>query len=292
MTIMEYIIVKFEIKGDKDLFETSCDLLCAMAGEVGFESFEETEEGVNGYIQKELYNPDDLNTIIDEWPIESTHITYNVGVIENVDWNETWENEGFSPIIINNKCVIYDVRHPSQTPDSYPIKVGIEAKMAFGTGTHETTQMIVGQLLGLDLGGKNVLDCGCGTGILGIVAGKLGAKRVCAYDIDEWSVKNTIHNAELNDVDKIIEVLHGDSRVLTQFTGSFDIVLANINRNILIADMGAFVDKLSTDGYLILSGFYHEDVAMLTQEAKQYGLELTRQECNNNWSCLVFKRTK
>jgi ribosomal protein L11 methyltransferase len=115
---MEYIIVKFEIKGDKDLFETSCDLLCAMAGEVGFESFEETEEGVNGYIQKELYNPDDLNSIIDEWPIESTQITYNVGVIENVDWNETWENEGFSPIIINNKCVIYDVRHPSQLPDS------------------------------------------------------------------------------------------------------------------------------------------------------------------------------
>ena len=92
--------------------------------------------------------------------------------------------------------------------------------MAFGTGTHETTQMIVGQLLGLDLGGKNVLDCGCGTGILGIVAGKLGATRVCAYDIDEWSVRNTIHNAELNDVNKIIEVLHGDSRVLTQFTGS------------------------------------------------------------------------
>ena len=116
--------------------------------------------------------------------------------------------------------------------------------------------------------------------------------RVCAYDIDEWSVRNTIHNAELNDVDKIIQVLHGDSRVLTRFTGSFDIVLANINRNILIADMGAFVDKLSTDGYLILSGFYHEDVAMLTKEARQYGLELTRQECNNNWSCLVFKRAK
>lgn len=289
---MEYLIVKFEIKGDKDLFEASCDLLCAMAGEIGFESFEETEEGVNGYIQKELYNPEDLNAIIDEWPIESTHIIYNVGVIENVDWNETWENEGFAPIIINNKCVIYDVRHPSQIPDSYPIKVGIEAKMAFGTGTHETTQMIVGQLLEMDLEGKSVLDCGCGTGILGIVAGKLGANRVCAYDIDEWSVQNTIHNAELNDVNSILQVLHGDSGVLPQFTGSFEIVLANINRNILIADMGAFVDKLSPDGCLILSGFYQEDVAMLTQKARQYGLELTRQECNNNWSCLMFKRTK
>lgn len=289
---MEYLIVKFEIKGDKDLFEASCDLLCAMAGEIGFESFEETEEGVNGYIQKEMYNPEDLNVIIDEWPIESTHIIYNVGVIENVDWNETWENEGFAPIIINNKCVIYDVRHPSPIPDSYPIKVGIEAKMAFGTGTHETTQMIVGQLLEMDLEGKSVLDCGCGTGILGIVAGKLGANRVCAYDIDEWSVQNTIHNAELNDVNSILQVLHGDSGVLPQFTGSFEIVLANINRNILIADMGAFVDKLSPDGCLILSGFYQEDVAMLTQKAKQYGLELTRQECNNNWSCLMFKRTK
>lgn len=289
---MEYLIVKFEIKGDKDLFETSCDLLCAMAGEIGFESFEETEEGVNGYIQKELYNPDDLNAIIDEWPIESTHITYNIGVIENVDWNETWENEGFTPIIINNRCVIYDVRHPSQIPDSYPLKVGIEAKMAFGTGTHETTQMIVGQLLELDLEGKDVLDCGCGTGILGIVAGKLGANRICAYDIDEWSVRNTMHNAELNGVDSKFQVLLGDSRILPQFDGSFDIVLANINRNILIADMRAFEDKLSPEGYLILSGFYQEDVAMLTQEAKQYGLELARQECNNNWSCLMFRRAK
>ena len=170
-----------------------------------------------------------------------------------------------------------------------PLRIGIEAQMAFGTGTHETTRLMVAQLLDAQLSGKRVLDCGCGTGILGIAASKLGAEEVVAYDIDEWSVENTRHNAALNGVENL-QVLHGDSRVLSHVSGVFDVVVANINRNILLADLPHFADVLSSTGTLLLSGFYQEDAPLLVAEAERNGLQLLHKAGENGWACLVFGR--
>ena len=160
--------------------------------------------------------------------------------------------------------------------------------MAFGTGNHETTRMIVATLLSMNLSLKRVLDCGCGTGILGIVAAKLGAKEVVGYDIDEWSVENTKHNALLNGVSPI-EVYHGNASVINHISGLFDIVLANINRNILLDDMKSFRSVMADGSYLILSGFYEEDIPVLLEKAEQLGLKESARRTDNNWACLVLK---
>ena len=169
-----------------------------------------------------------------------------------------------------------------------------DAKLAFGTGTHETTQMIVSTLLSMaesnggTLSDKCVLDCGCGTGILGIAASKLGAKEVVGYDIDEWSVRNTMHNAEINGV-KNIKALLGDASVIKTIDGTFDIVLANINRNILLNDMEAMRSKMASGTTFIISGFYEEDIPLLVDKASALGLSLKEQKGKGQWRCLVFQ---
>ena len=169
-----------------------------------------------------------------------------------------------------------------------PLLVRIDPKQAFGSGTHETTQMIVSQLLEMNLNGTKVLDCGCGTGILSIIAAKCGAETVCGYDIDEWSVRNTIENAEANNVS--LEVKEGDKQVIEKFSEKkFDVVIANINRNILLADMPSFVEAMKPQGYLILSGFYEEDVALLEEKAISLGLRKSQQRSNHRWVCLTFQ---
>ena len=197
-------------------------------------------------------------------------------------------------IIINNNCLICSVKEKdpyalvADTEGSEPLIIRIDPKQAFGSGTHETTQMIVSQLLDMDLKGKNVLDCGCGTGILSIVVAKCGAKKVCGYDIDEWSVRNSTENAITNDV--VIEVKEGDKQVIEELSETkFDIVIANINRNILLADMPSFVEAMKPQGYLILSGFYEEDVALLEEKAISLGLRKSQQRSNHRWVCLTFQ---
>ena len=162
--------------------------------------------------------------------------------------------------------------------------------MAFGTGTHETTRMMVSALLALPLEGMRVLDCGTGTGILSIAALKLGCHEAVGYDIDEWSVDNARHNAVINGVDNRFESLLGDASILNKVEGCFDVVVANINRNILLADMPAFAAKLSPTGTLLLSGFYTADVPLLTEKAESLGLKLSAQKCDNDWCCLVLRR--
>ena len=166
--------------------------------------------------------------------------------------------------------------------------VAIDAQQAFGTGNHETTRMIVAHLLSTDLNGKRVLDCGCGTGILGIVAAMRGATEVVGYDIDDWSVKNSQHNAKLNGVE--MEVLEGDKSVLSHINGMFDIILANINRNILLNDMNAFSEVMTTGAQLILSGFYKEDSQLLFECAERLNLHETCRMTENNWCALVLTR--
>ena len=282
------------------------DLLADIAGEAGFESFEVTPSGLKGYVQQQLFDRTTLDMGIADFPIDNVDITYDVHEAEDRDWNEQWEQEGFEPIIVNSEqeivnsdnqpcVVIHDGRHfpdPSLfTLHSSPFTIEIDARQAFGTGTHETTRMICSALLELKdsrLAGARVLDCGTGTGILSICALKLGAAEAIGYDIDEWSVDNARHNAVINQVDDRFQSLLGDASILNNVEGTFDIVLANINRNILLSDLPAFREKMSAGAILILSGFYTSDSPMLISKAETLGLTLQKQKEDHDWACLVF----
>ena len=281
---MKYFEVEFTIL---PYSADASDVLAAMAGEAGFETFEETETGLKGYIQQSQYEAASLQTVIEEFPFENTTISYEVKEAEDRDWNEQWEQEGFEPIIIADNLMIHDGRHlPDITPD---ITIEIDAKLAFGIGTHETTRMICSTLLELHPKGR-VLDCGTGTGILSICALKLGAKEAIGYDIDEWSADNARHNAVINQVDDQFTSLLGDASILNKVEGTFDLVMANINRNILLNDMPQFVSKMNAQAILILSGFYTDDCQLLIEKAQTFGLTLQQQKEDQQWACLVFKR--
>ena len=279
----------FEVKFTLSPYSTDAsDVLSAMAGEAGFESFEETADGLLGYVQQSLFSEDTLQEVLSDFPFEGIAITYDIREAEDRDWNEQWENEGFEPIILPG-LIIHDGRH---LPDNLSILnskflIEIDAKLAFGTGTHETTRMICAELMQLPSVAR-VLDCGTGTGILSICALKLGATEAVGYDIDEWSVDNARHNAVINRVDDRFTSLLGDATILNKVEGTFDLVLANINRNILLADMPAMREKMSPGATLILSGFYTADSPLLIEKAATLGLTLTKQKEDHDWACLVF----
>lgn len=282
---MKYYETEFIIKGDESLMQDSRDILAAMAGEVGYESFEDTDSGLKGYIQQDALDEDELAMMIKDFPFDGMTVTYSTREAEYRDWNEQWENEGFEPIFITDNCVVHDGRH---LPDG-PVEtmVEIDAKLAFGTGTHETTKMVARHLIETNPKGKRVLDCGCGTGILGIIALKLGAESVVGYDIDEWSADNARHNAVINGVGDYYDALLGDAGILDASL-SFDIILANINRNILIADMPIWQPLLNKGGRLIVSGFYSSDVDALIAKASTLGLALESRHNDGEWECLCF----
>lgn len=284
---MKYKIADFKIACTPELTQIAKDLLPDLMGEVGFESFEDTPDGLKGYIPADLMDTNSLKQVLDTFPLEDVNITYTLSDTEDKNWNEAWENTGFAPINIDNQVLVYDARTGRKPAGDSLINIGIEAKQAFGTGTHETTRMMIGAMLQLSLRGKRVLDCGCGTGILGIAALKLGAEAVVGFDIDEWSVENTQHNAAINEVDNI-EVFHGDAHVLSHVSGVFDVVLANINRNILLNDMPAYLEIMNAGSVLIISGFYEEDVKLLDEKANSLGLVKTSQKTDNHWCCLTF----
>ncbi len=265
-------------------------LMTSFAADAGCEAFEDTKTGVMAYVQQTLFDHQALDESINSFPISDTTITYKVREAEDKDWNEQWEQEGFEPIVVADRLVIHDGRHLPSAISLQPsaISIEIDAHLAFGTGTHETTRMICATLLSMNLKGRRVLDCGCGTGILGICALKLGADSCVGYDIDEWSADNTRHNAVINHVDDRLQSLCGDSSLLTAFTAEFDLVLANINRNILLADMPRFVSVMAPHSTLILSGFYETDCALLESKAQQLGLRLTATKTDSNWACMVL----
>ena len=289
---MKYLVSHFTIQcADGEFMQPAREITAAIAGECGYETFLDTDNGVDGYVQVDFYDKAMVEDSLADFPMEGVSVTFTTDEVEDQDWNETWEQEeGFAPINIDDRLVIYDVLHPEgHENENGDIKIGIQARNAFGTGTHETTQMIVGTLLDMDLKDKRVLDCGCGTGILAITALKCGAVDAVAYDIDEWSADNTRHNAEINGVADKIEVFQGNANVLSHISGVFDVVLANINRNILIADMPAFKEVMAHGGTLILSGFYEDDVPLLVEEAENLGLKLEEKRENGEWRMLVFR---
>lgn len=287
---MKYLVANFKIKVQEDLMQVCRDLLADSAAEAGFESFEDKEDGLEGYVQKELFDKDVLDANIENFPIEDANIEYEVKDAEDKDWNQEWEEQGFEPICVDDQVLIYDAKHPELHPttSSDHIEIGIEAKLAFGTGNHETTRMIVATLLNMNLYKKRFLDCGCGTGILGLVASKLGASEVIGYDIDEWSVNNARHNAQLNGVNNM-EVYFGNASVINHISGVFDVIVANINRNILLEDMKVFRSVMTEGGYLILSGFYEEDVEVLSNNAAELGLQVVGKRTDSNWTCLTLQ---
>jgi len=228
-----------------------------------------------------------MKTAIEHFIIPGVHITYTVRNADDKDWNQEWEAQGFEPIDIEGRLLICDAKKPVPATTGKTEHVFIDAKLAFGTGTHETTRLIASTLLHQNLKDKRVIDCGCGTGILGIVAAKHGAKRVIGYDIDEWSVKNSRHNAALNGVENM-EVYHGDANVLNHISGVFDIVMANINRNILLNDLETFKNVMAKGGLLILSGFYLADIPLLLKHARQLGLEEFGRKQEGDWACLIL----
>ena len=286
---MEYLETVFNIDGDKELVNTAADLLTDMAADCGFEAFTGEGSDLVGFVQTEQFDKALLDNIIADFPFDGITITYDIKQAPNEDWNKQWEDEGFEPIEIGEKCVVYDAKHTNrENLSDSRLPIFIDARQAFGTGTHETTRMIVDLLTKTDMKGKNVLDCGCGTGILGIAAAKLGAEKVVAYDIDEWSVDNTRHNAEINEVADRFEVLHGNATVLNHVSGVFDIVMANINRKILISDIKSFCTAMRHGTALIISGFYAEDMPMLIDEAQKHDLSEIYHVTDNNWACMEF----
>lgn len=286
---MKYLVAEFKIECQDGMIQIARDLLTDALGEAGFETFEDTEDGIKGYVQESLFDENAMNDVISNFMLPDVSISANIQEAEYKNWNEEWEEAGFERININDSITIYDARHDDGNGIASGISIGIETKQAFGTGTHETTRMIVSTLLNIDLKGKRVLDCGCGTGILGIAASKLGASEVVGYDIDEWSSENAIHNAELNGVGNM-KVMLGDASVLKSVEGKFDVVLANINRNILLADMPAFVSVMADESLLILSGFYASDVELLIEKASSLGLSKIDSKSDSEWTCLVLKK--
>lgn len=288
---MKYYVARFNIECEPEQLQIARELLSASACEVGFEAFEDTETGIDGYVQRQLFDKNALDNALQEMPLEGVRVTYDVAEVEDQDWNAGWEEEGFEPIGVSDDFIVYDAKHTDMSAfagNDGVRRVFIEARNAFGTGTHQTTRMILRRLLSMDLHGKSVLDCGCGTGILGISASLLGAAFVLGYDIDEWSADNARHNATLNGVDNM-EVLLGDASVLGGVKERFDVVIANINRNILIADMSAFATHIKPDGVLILSGFYESDVTMLTRSATENGLVLHDVITDEEWASASFR---
>lgn len=286
---MKYLVAEFKIECQDGMIQIARDLLTDALGEAGFETFEDTEDGIKGYVQESLFDENAMNDVISNFMLPDVSISANIQEAEYKNWNEEWEEAGFERININDSITIYDARHDDGAGIASGISIGIETKQAFGTGTHETTRMIVSTLLNIELKGKRVLDCGCGTGILGIAASKLGASEVVGYDIDEWSSENAIHNAELNGVGNM-KVMLGDASVLKSVEGKFDVVLANINRNILLADMPAFVSVMADESLLILSGFYASDVDLLIEKASSLGLSKIDSKSDSEWTCLVLKK--
>ena len=301
---MKYYEVRFKVEAPEELREAACDLVTALAGEAGFETFEATNDGVIGYVQQSLFDKALLEAVLAVLPLPDCAVTFTVTEAADEDWNAQWEQEGFEPIVIpfptarGGELIIHNGRHLPPTPSPDAVLIEIDARMAFGTGTHQTTRLMVQALMkqpwhrernANGQQGLRVLDCGTGTGILSIAALKMGAAEAVGYDIDEWSADNARHNAVINRVDAHFTSLLGDASVLNSVKGTFDVAVANINRNILLADMPAFVSKLSDGGTMILSGFYAADVPLLLDKAQSLGLSVECRMNDEEWQCLVLQ---
>ena len=278
---MQYLEVTFTVS---PISETANDIIAALAAELGFESFVESEQGTIGYVPINQYDEQALNEALADFPMPDTKVTFTTCEMEDKNWNEEWEKHFFEPIMVDSRCVIHSTFHKDYPKADFDII--INPQMAFGTGHHQTTRLIISYLLDIELGGKTVLDMGCGTSILAILASMRGAKALTAIDIDEWCVNNSIDNLALNGIDNI-KVFQGDASSLAS-EGPFDVIIANINRNILLADMQYYVARMNQGGEIYFSGFYESDLPMIQAEAERLGLRYISHRVEKDWTAAQF----
>lgn len=292
--------------------EAISDVLSATLAEIGFESFvdtaqleqvatgvqndfpeapvfaESTEQGeYKAYIQAQLFDAEALQTALDDFPLPGIDLQYEMTEAEDKNWNEEWEKNYFQPLIIGSeqhpRCVVASTFHQNVPTADY--NIWINPQMSFGTGHHQTTHQMMERILDDEMQGKVVLDMGCGTSILAILARMRGAVQCVAVDYDEWCVRNSIENIALNQLNHI-EVLHGDASVLAPLENRFDLIIANINRNILIQDLERYVPTLRSGGHIYMSGFYTADVPALRSHAETLGLVWEDQREREGWACI------
>lgn len=309
---MKYLEATFHIT---PYSEAAADVLSALLADEGFEAFDASEDTLQAWVQMHLYSPDGIRRAVEAMPFPDMAIEYSVADAPDENWNRRWEEDGFKPIVIyadtadtsaDNKALItiHDTAHPD-VPDAV-YDICISPCQAFGTGSHETTRMILRQLLAMPIRDRKVIDAGTGTGILAIFCRMLGAAVVLAYDIDEWSVRNARENLALNGISSGVQVLLGDSSVLArQYSDGrpdgqcpsyvfppASLLIANINRNILLGDLPVFAESIEAGGELLLSGFYTDDVPMLLAEASRLGFTLSSRSQDHDWAMLLLKKEK
>lgn len=278
---MDYIELRCKISAEE--IQTISEILIAELNEIAFESYDETSEGVNAYILEKFFDIEKVKTLqVNNIP--NSKIEYEWEVIKTQNWNAVWESN-FDPIIIDNKCVIRAPFHTNTPKCEYEII--IEPKMSFGTGHHETTFLMLKTILEIDFTNKTVLDMGCGTGVLAILAKLKGATNITAIDIDEWAYTNTIENINKNNCSDI-KVFQGDANLLTN--QKFDIIIANINRNILLDDIKHYSKVLQSGGTLLLSGIYDKDLPMIKEETEANNLEYVSFIEKNSWIAARFNK--
>lgn len=276
---MDYQKAIIKLQPDNEL---NREVLMAVLGDAGFESFVENETSVEAYIQAPLWN----GSLLDNADFnEMFSIEWADEFIPDQNWNEEWEKNYFKPLLIADRCLVRAPFHTEYPKAEYEIV--IEPKMAFGTGNHETTSLMVESILGMELTGKNVLDMGCGTGILSMLSSMMGAKCITAIDIDSWAYESTVENCQLNNCDNV-KALLGDAALLGN--ECFDVVFANIHKNILLNDMPKYVEVLTDGGVLFMSGFYLSDIDDITNKAQSLGLKYMRHIVKNNWTVAVYSK--
>jgi len=276
---MIYTQISFELNPDST---ENREILVAVLAELPFESFDENEDKVMGYIPGEEANLGEIQEICS---LLHFSVQTSQQLIPDQNWNEVWEKNYFKPLLIGSRCLVRAPFHTDYEPAEFELV--IEPKMAFGTGNHETTSLLAGQILDMDLIDKTVLDMGCGTGILGMLASKKGAKSVVAIDIDTWSYESTIENAQLNNIDNLHAML-GDASLLGN--QSFEIIFANIHKNVIIHDLPKYEGVLDSGGKIYLSGFYKHDMPDILAKAESLGLIQSGYKEKNNWVVYSFEK--
>lgn len=261
------------------------DLLAGMLGDICYESFVPDESGLTAYVPAGFYDADALDGVIDEFPFDCK-ITRQSETVEGRDWNEEWERNYFRPIVVGDRCVIHSSFHTDVPQAQYDIV--IDPKMAFGTGHHSTTSLILGRLLDLDLEGRAVTDMGTGTGILAILAAMRGASPVTGIEIDEFAFTNAVENVALNGHAEI-RLINGDASALADVPVA-DVFIANINRNVITADIDRYAARLRSGGTMLLSGFYVEDIPVVAEAAERVGLVKESYTEHDRWTCLQLRK--
>jgi ribosomal protein L11 methyltransferase len=278
---MNYIKVTFSITPHSTV---AGELFIAELGAIGYDSFAETDSGFEAFISKSEFKPEQLTNI--SILLSDVSYTYTISEIEDQNWNKVWEEKYFQPIKIGNEVLIRGTFHKKTESVKYDLI--IDPKMAFGTGHHETTGLMIQHLLEMNCSDLRVLDMGCGTGVLGILCARKGASQVIGIDIEEWAYHNAIENCELNKIENM-QIIHGDASAIGE--DMFNLIVANINRNILLNDIPQYTAVLANGGTLLVSGFYEDDIPAIDDVVTQQGLSLQSSKIDNHWAALAYRKT-